>query len=177
VRIYPKLLSYLLAIVLIVALSGCGYKPSSKYARNVVGERVSTSVIISAQDPENTVIIKDAVDSAIIEIFHTYLTSKRYADTSLTFKISEPSYTPIQYNQDGFVIAYRAKIRLKVKRETKKSIKDYTAVGTYDFSVVPNAVITDQERFEAIRNSAQKAISSFIAQVSAEGSRENRRGR
>ncbi|WP_457747324.1 LPS assembly lipoprotein LptE [Sulfurimonas sp.] len=168
---YSILFTALFASMMLLSLSSCGYKPSSKYARNVVGERVSTSVIISAQDPENTVIIKDAVDSAIIEIFHTSLTKKKNSDTHLTFSITEPTYTPIQYNQDGFVIAYRATITLKVKRETKDTIKQYAAKGTYDFSVVPNAVITDQERFDAIRFSAQKAISSFIAQVSAEGSR------
>jgi len=168
---YLHSFTFVSLLILILSISGCGYKPSSKYARNIVGEKVSTSVIISAQDPENTVIIKDAVDSAIIEIFHTSLTSKKYSDSHLTFSITEPTYTPIQYNQDGFVIAYRATITLKVKRETKDTIKKYSAIGTYDFSVVPNAVITDQERFDAIRFSAQKAISSFIAQISAEGSR------
>jgi hypothetical protein len=33
-------------------------------------------------------------------------------------------------------------------------------------------VITDKERFDAIKYSAEKAIASFIAQVSAEGSRK-----
>ncbi|HIP55206.1 MAG TPA: hypothetical protein EYH11_07010, partial [Sulfurimonas autotrophica] len=60
---------------------------------------------------------------------------------------------------------------LKITRESKSSKKNYTARGSYDFSVVPNAVITDQERFDAIKFSAIKAIASFAAQISAEGSR------
>jgi len=44
------------------------------------------------------------------------------------------------------------------------------AKGNYDFAIEPNAVITDQERFDAINFSAQKAINSFIAQIAAEGS-------
>ncbi|MBA1432646.1 MAG: hypothetical protein FAF04_03395 [Epsilonproteobacteria bacterium] len=157
--------------VILLELSGCGYKPSSQYSRKVIGQKISTNVVISAQDPENTVLIKDAVDRAIVETFHASLVDKKTADTYLSFSITEPTYTPIQYNADGYVIAYRATIVLTIIRETKDLKKRYTAKGTYDFAIAPNAVITDQERFDAINFSAQKAISSFIAQVSAEGSR------
>lgn len=150
----------------------CGYKPSSHYARQVVGEKISTNVVISAQDPENTVIIKDALDSAIIEVFHAALTSKEASDTHLTISLNEPSYTPVQYDANGYIIAYRAAIMLKISRETSKIIKHYQVRGTYDFSITANAVITDQERFDAIKYSSAKAIKSFLAQVAAEGSSE-----
>jgi hypothetical protein len=165
------LLKFLLLGALLFELSGCGYRPSSKFSRLVVGDKISTRVVISAQDPENSVLIKDAVDTAIIETFRASLVDKRYATTNLIFSISAPRYVPIQYNADGFVIAYRATITLHITRETKDVRKKYNAVGTYDFGITPNAVITDQERFDAIKQSAQKAISSFIAQISAEGSR------
>jgi len=165
------LLKFIFIIFFLFELSGCGYKPSSKYSRIIVGEKISTNVVISAQDPENTVLIKDAVDRAIIETFRASLVDKKHATTHLTFSISKPRYTPIQYNTDGFVIAYRATITLHILRETKNIKKRYRAIGTYDFTIAPNAVITDQERFNAIKYSTQKAIASFIAQVSAEGSR------
>ena len=173
-RLYSQFLKVLLLISVVTLFSACGYKPSAKYSREVVGERISTSVTISAQDPENTVIIKDAVDSAIVEVFHASLTPRSYSDTHLSLGISPPSYTPVQYNNDGYVIAYRTTITLIIDRETSGVKKRYSTTGTYDFSVVPNAVITDQERFDAIRFSATKAISSFVAQVSAEGSRKNK---
>ncbi len=165
------LLSTLLLASMLIGMVGCGYKPSAKYSRNVVGERIYTSVVISAEDPENTVIIKDAIDVAIVGVFHASLSDKQHATTFLTLGISEPTYTPIQYNQDGFVIAYRATTRINILRETKDIQKRYSTQGTYDFSVVPNAVLTDQERFEAIKYSSAKAISAFIAKVAAEGSR------
>ena len=157
-------------IIVLILMNACGYKPSSKYARSVVGTKINTHVTISAQDPQNTVLIKDAVDSAIVEIFHASLTDKAHADTRLSFSLNPPSYSAIQYNTDGYIIAYRATIILRISRESKNIKKQYTAKGTYDFSVVPNAVITDQERFDAIKFSAIKAISSFVAQISAEGS-------
>lgn len=165
-------LKFLLLGVISLLVVGCGYKPSSKYSREVVGEKISTSIIISAQDPENTVIIKDAVDAAIVEIFHASLTSKDYSDTHLTISISPPRYAPIQYNADGYIIGYRATITLGIVRRTGTTTKTYKTSGTYDFSIAPNAVVTDQDRFDAIKFSAIKAIASFVAKVSAEGSRK-----
>jgi hypothetical protein len=37
--------------------------------------------------------------------------------------------------------------------------------------VTPNAVVTDQQRFDAIKLASQKAVKSFIAQVAADGAR------
>ena len=164
-----KLLKLLFFSVLLLELSSCGYKPSAKYARDVIGKRISTTVVISSEDPENTVLIKDAVDKAIITVFHASLSDKEHADTNLALSISTPTYSPIEYNDNGFIISYRATIVLSIMRETKDIKKKYTTRGTYDFSVVPNAVLTEQERFDAIRFSSLKAITSFIAQVSAEG--------
>ena len=156
-------------VTLLVSFSSCGYKPSAKYARSVVGEKISTTVIISSEDPENSVIVKDAVDKAIIEIFHASLKPRQYADTHLRITLSSPNYSPLQYDSNGFVISYRATITLNISRESKESKKNYVSKGTYDFAVVPNAVLTDQQRFDAIKFSSIKAISAFVAQVSAEG--------
>jgi len=173
-QLNSRLMKGIILLLVLTQLVACGYKPSSKYARAVVGEKVSTSVIISAQDPENTVLIKDSVDSAIIQVFHASLVPKSEGESHLTFSISEPSYTPIQFNSDGYVISYRATLNLSTLKESKNQTKHYVSEGTYDFSVVPNAVLTEQQRFDAIRFSAQKAISSFVAQVSAEDSRKHK---
>lgn len=160
-----------LLFVVLMTFSSCGYTPSAKYSRVVVGESISTSVIISSQDPENTVIIKDAIDSAIIQVFHGSLTSRNLSLTHLELSINEPTYAAIQYDSNGFIIGYRATTVLNINRYNKGEKKKYVSTGHYDFTVVANAVLTDQQRFDAIKNSAQKAIKSFLAQVSAEGAR------
>jgi len=170
---YTLLVKLLLITLFVVGISGCGYRPSAKYARGVLGKKISTSVDISLSNPENSVLVKDAVDSAIIKIFHASIVDEKYADTHLQMQVSNPIYTPLQYNDNGFVISYRATISLQIRRETKNLIKHYSSIGTYDFSVVPNSVLTDQERFDAIKYGALKAISAFVAQVSAEGTQIN----
>ncbi len=163
-----KVLSLFLVLV---TIAGCGYKPSAKFARESMGEKISTSVVISAIDPENTVIIKDAVDRAIIEVFQASLVSRSESETHLVLKMGEPRYSPIVYDENGFVIAYRMSVSLNITRQKSGKTKSYSAIGHHDFSVAPNAIVTDQDRFEAIGFSTQRAIKSFIAQVSAEGAR------
>lgn len=162
----------ILLVLVSLLFTSCGYRPSSKFSRAVLGEKISTSVIISKEDPENTVIIKDAVDSAIVERLQASITSRVNSDSHLVFSISPPSFSPIQYDSNGYVIAYRMMITLNITRYHASKQKNYTAIGTHDFSITPNAVVTDQERFDAIKFSAAKAIEAFIAQVSSEGARE-----
>jgi len=157
-------------ILVVSLLTACGYKPSAKYARSVMGEKISTSIYVSKTDPENSVIVKDAVDRAVIEVFHASLTDKKHSNAHLSLRISNPSYSALQYDTNGYIISYRARITLYITRESKNLRKKYTTTGTYDFSVDPNAVLTDQQRFDAIKYSSIKAISAFVAQVSAEGS-------
>ena len=170
-RVFESQIKVILLFIFVLTLTACGYKPSAKSSRVVMGDSISTSVQISAHDPENTVVIKDAVDSAIIEVFHTSLTSRDFSQTHLDLSIQKTRYTPLQYDKDGFIIAYRASIVLNIIRHRDNISKRYASKGSYDFSVVANAVITDQERFDAIKNSATKAIKSFLAQVSVEGVR------
>ncbi len=156
-------------MIIAILFEACGYKPSAAYARAVVGEKVSTSVVISKEDPENSVLIKDAVDGAVVTVFHSSLVPKSQSESHLVIRVSNPSYTPVQYDQNGFVIAYRMRVILYIDRYTNGMKRSYTARGYYDFSVTPNAVITDQQRFEAIRYAAQKAIVAYVNQIAAEG--------
>jgi hypothetical protein len=159
-------------IFIIFNLIACGYRPSAKYARQTLGDKISTEVIISLVDPENTVILKDAVDSAIIKVFQASLVKKSKSDTHLILEMRAPRYTPVNYDTNGYVIGYRMTVTLSITKLHAGVKKVYTAKGNYDFEVTPNAVISDQQRFEAIGYSVEKAIRSFIAQVSAEGAKK-----
>lgn len=153
-----------------VMMAGCGYQSAAHYAQSVVGESVSTEVLISMEDPQNTVIIKDAVDTAVITKFRTQLTSKNASSTHLKIQIASVRFSPLRYDTNGYVITYRTTVVMSVQRATGEKTGLYRTSGVYDFDIEPNAIISDQARFNAISQSAQKGIDAFIAQVAAEGS-------
>lgn len=158
--------------LLFTAFVGCGYKPSSHEAKKVLGETVSTEVVISMTDPENTVVLKDALDEAVIRRFQTTLRHRHNAQTHLRIELQNVDFTAVQFDNNGYVTAYRTTITLAVTRSANDFSKRYRAVGNYDFAINPNAIITDQQRFDAIAKSATKALDGFVSQVAAEGSRK-----
>lgn len=153
----------------LILLAGCGYQPASHYAKNVVGESVSTEVVISMEDPQNTVIIKDAVAMAVITKFRASLVPKNASQTHLKIAISGVGFTPLRYDTNGYVVTYRTTVSMSIERMHGDKRELYSTRGIYDFAIEPNAIITDQARFEAIRQGAQKGIDTFIAQVAAQG--------
>lgn len=153
----------------LILLGGCGYQSANHYAKKVVGESVSTEVVVLMEDPQNTVIIKDAVDTAVITKFRSSLVSKNASKTHLKIAVESVSFTPLRYDTNGYIITYRTTVVMKTDRKTGEKSTVYRTQGLYDFAIEPNAIITDQARFEAIRQGAQKGIDSFIAQVAAEG--------
>ena len=159
----------LLAFILSVLLAGCGYLPASKQARKVVGDKIFVEVIVSLQDPENAILIKDAARKAVVTRFHSSLVPQAEAKTTLWVQLSGISFSPLQYDSNGYVIVYRANINIHVTRRANGKEKGYNARGSYDFAIEPNAIITDTQRFQAIRQASLKALDSFIAQVGAEG--------
>lgn len=158
---------WVLAIAFLVA--GCGYQPAAHYAKAVVGEKVSTEVVISMEDPQNTVIIRDAIDMAVITKFRSSLTPKSSSETHLKIVIASIGFSPLRYDTNGYVITYRTTVNMHIDRIRGNSTKGYNTLGMYDFDIEPNSIISDQARFEAIRQGAQKAIDTFIAQTAAEG--------
>ena len=165
---------WLMILLHVSFLSGCGYQPSSKFARDVVGDSVSIKVIISGIDPQNTVLIKDALDVAVINSFRTALTDKEHAETHLTISLKSVGYTPIQFDSNGYVVGYETTITLHVDREHAGITKGYDVLGYYNFTIEPNAIISDQIRYDAIQNSATKALAAFVAKVSAQGARSDK---
>ncbi len=157
--------------LLIFLISGCGYMPASKQARKVVGEKLFVEVTVPLEDPENAVILKDAMQKAVVTRFHSSLVSENEAKTTLMIVMNSIAFRPLQYNENGYIIVYRAAIIIGVTRESEGKKKAYTSLGNYDFTIEPNAVITDTQRFEAISKASLKALDSFIAQVGAEGTR------
>jgi len=160
---------FLGTLLIFVLLAGCGYLPASKQARKVVGEKLYVEVIVPLEDPENAVIIKDATRNAVVTRFHASLVPLNEAKTKLLVRMGSIGFVPLQYDENGYIVVYRAVVSIQVTRTSKSESKTYSSKGNFDFAIEPNAVITDTQRFDAISKASLKALDSFVAQVGAEG--------
>ncbi len=137
--------------------------------RSILGERVYVQTTLFLRDPENGVLIKDAINKAMQERFGRSLTSYKDADMKIFAKVKRLSFTPLEYDRYGYVIYYRTKIVMEFELERGGTKRHITTQGLYDFPIEPNSVITDTLRFLAIKEAADKAIDAFIARLTFMG--------
>jgi len=157
-------------ISLVVLLSACGYKPTSVYTKNILGEAIYVKVETSLEDPENSILIRDAVNEAIIYKFNAKIAQEEDASSKLFVKLEQVNFQPIEYDSNGYIIAYKTNVTLLVgyhdKHSHKKSLQTH---GDFDFNIASNSVISDTKRFNAIKEASQKALDAFISRISVEG--------
>ena len=128
-----KILASFLVLLFIV---GCGYTPASKQARKVVGSRLFVEVTVSLEDPENAVLVKDALNEAVISRFNSKLVHKSDATTQLKVKFERVAFSPIQYDSNGYAVFYRAKVTLNISymvNGKKIYLSDYYLLQSFQF--------------------------------------------
>ncbi len=160
------LFSFLLPLLV---FAGCGYKPMTSYTKRVFTDKIYTEVEVYLRDPENAVLVKDAMNEAIVSRFGAKIAKKEDATTRLWIRFKSVSFSPIQYDANGYAVYYRANVNLSVRYESPKKRGTESVFGFYDFPIEPNAVISDAKRFEAIRFGAQKALDAFISRMAMRG--------
>lgn len=161
-----------LTLLLIFSLFfvGCGYKPSSTYTKKSIDKRVYVSVMVNPKEPINTPLIKDSMIEAVVSRFHSRVASKESADTIISLELRSVNFTPLTYDDMGYVTAYRALVSLVVRYgKPDGSPNLFYASGEYDFNIEPSSVISDANRQDAIKNATTKAIDSFISYLSSKG--------
>jgi hypothetical protein len=161
---------FIILAISLFFIVGCGYRPSAQLARNVIGESVYVYVAMSRVDPQNTVLIKDAVQAAFVDKFSSKIVERAAADTVLNISLASIEFKPLVYDANGYVISYRAIAKLKIDY-TLHSGESGTVVtnGEYDFPIEADSIISDTRRFEAIRYASSDAIDEFTAVIAIKG--------
>ena len=160
-------------LFLSIIFFGCGYKPTYLYTKKVMGDNIFVDVDVSLVDPQNSVLIADAMREAVISKFHSNLTSKDKAESTMKVYLNSISFRPIQYDSNGYVIAYKTIVGLRtVYKDKNGHTKVINSTGDYDFSIEANSVISDNKRFEAIRFASIKAMDELISKISIAGRKE-----
>lgn len=156
-------------ILFVLMLAGCGYKPASHQAKENIGEHLYIDTVIDLKDPENMVLIQDALNKAVLTRFHSRIAKEEDASTSVKVSLQSIDFNALSYDSVGYVSIYRAKVRIDFEIYGANIKETYEGRGKYDFPIEANTVISDSRRFEAIQRASENAIDGFIAFISSRG--------
>jgi len=170
---------FILILLFAIFLAGCGYKPAAHQARKALKDRIYIDAKMNLKDLENSVIVKDALNDAIISRFGSSVSSEDMADTVISVALKDVTFKPLLVDSMGYSTVYRAIVELdfEVKRKTDENSKidRFSTSGNYDFNSESLSVISDKNRFEAIKEAARNAIESFISKMAIKGYRQTER--
>ena len=149
--------------------TACGYKPIAHYSPKTLGENVYTEVIVSLSDPENAVLIKDALNKALLLRLKSKASRQSTASSQIIVAYDNIQFLPLQYDKNGYIAYYQANVRLGFTFIKGKHIEKRHIVGRYEFPIQPSAIISNNLRFKAIERGSIKALDQFIAYISVKG--------
>lgn len=171
-RVY--ITSFLVFSFSLFVLIGCGYKPTTYYAKKELGtnSKYYVNMAISVNSAKNSVNIKDAVNEAIINKFGGKLVyNKKDADTIMDISLNSVSTSAIQYDTDpdsdsyGYANLYRTTVSIKVSYKTKTSSATFSVSDYYEFAVEGSTSVSDTKKYQAIKAAASKAFDKVVSSI------------
>jgi len=153
---------------------GCGYKPSSYYARDAIAGNVYVELVVDIDNSENSVYVKDAMNDLIINKFKASLTDdKSTADTVVTLSLSSVSHTAMSTDDDGYAQSYRTTVSITVNYQKRdEEMKTIVVSNYYDYSVDSDSIITDQKKKIAVSLASTKALSDIFSKIAVNSMKE-----
>jgi len=155
-------------IAAVLLLTACGYKPSSHLIRNVFSDSVYVEVVIDRVEPENAPYIKDELNRLVHTRFKGHVVPKDQAENQIRIDYKGSTFTPLAY-EGGYVVRYRANIRVKFDMLTKKGKLSKTIISVFESDIQKSSLSSSALRTEAIRKGLEKALNEFLAYASAKG--------
>ncbi len=160
---------FFLFSLIFIFFTACGYKPSASYTQKLIGENVYTEVDVSLSDPENAVLIKDALNMALQTRLKRKVAKEKNADSSILVSYKKIRFIPLQYDRNGYVVFYQAHITLDFTFQKGKTLEKRSLIGRFEFPILPSAIISNDVRFKAIEKGSLKALDEFISYLAVKG--------
>lgn len=162
-----NLLRFFLISITLVLITGCGYKPSSYYAKKAISGDVYVKLVVDIQNAQNSVYVKDAMNEMILNQFKANLTNKKEnADTFVTVALSSVSHSAISTDDNGYAQTYRTTVKISVTYNKKGEKPNTISVSNYyDYSVDSTSVITEQKKNTAVKTASTKALSDIFSKI------------
>jgi len=160
--------SSLFTLLLLFAVTGCGYKPSSHAIKNSFSENVSVEVVVDRVEPENAPFIKDEMNRMVYTRFKGRVVSRGVAQNHIRITYDGSTLTPLSY-ENGYVTRYQVNLSVKFEMVTKQGKESKTIQTIDQADIHASSLDASTLRIEAIRRALEKSLDEFLAYVSAKG--------
>ena len=170
-NILKKVLFVLFTFVISFSFFGCGYKPSTQYAKEEIKGKVFVKVSMNLEDPKNSVLVKDAINQLLIQKLDTQLVNdESLADTVMNIVINSVSMQTLQYDKTGSNKLYTAFVNINVSyfKKSDNKRKSFSVDGEYNFSIDNGTSINDTQRYNAIQKASDKAIEEVLSKIAVQ---------
>ena len=157
-----------MAIGVVFVLTACGYKPSSHAIKNIFSDSVYVEVQVDRVEPENAPFVRDELNRMIYTRFKGRVTSKENAESQIIADYRGSSFYPLAY-EDGYVVRYRANIRVRFTMLTKEGKMSKNISSRVESDIQASSITSSVLRTEAIRKGLEKALDQFLGYVTAKG--------
>ncbi|MEA2049960.1 MAG: LPS assembly lipoprotein LptE [Campylobacterota bacterium] len=152
--------------ILLSSIVGCGYKPSSYYAKEAISGNVYIDRSIDIENSSNSILLTDVLNELIISKFDAKLVStKKEADTIIVATLNSVSHTGLQTSSDGYGTLYRANVSITVSYTKNKQTKSITVSNYYDYSIGDDSVVSSETKLEAVSLASSKALTDLFSKI------------
>lgn len=170
INIIKKVLFVLFTLTLCSFIfNGCGYKPTTYYAKKELSGNVFVKLYIDLKDPRNAVVVKDSMNQLLVQKLGTKLVyDETLADVVMNLKIDSVNMSVLQYDSEGYNQVYKAIVNILVSytKKSKKGVTTFTVSGENDFSVGDDDdTITDSIRYDAIKEASNEALDEVLSKI------------
>ncbi len=158
-----------LAVSLLSLFCGCGYKPTSYYAKEQINGTVYIESSIDMENSDNSILIKDIMHELIISQFNSKIVYKKEdADINIKVKLNSVSHIGLETSDDGYTKLYRTIVSISVRYKDKRKNSNeivITVSNYYDYTVDNDSVVTNEKKLEAVRLASSKAMSDIFSKI------------
>jgi len=160
-------------LLIISNFSGCGYKPTSHYAKHEISGLVFVELKVDINNATNSVLVKDAVNEMVVNQFGASLINKKNnADTLVLVSLRSVSYATLQDDKQGYAKLYRTKASVNISYKNKNINRSLSVTGSYDYSIDSNTILTDAKKQESVKIAVQKALSEIFSTIAIQSFKE-----
>ena len=154
-------------------MQGCGYKPTSYYAKQEILENVFVNVKINLNNIDTSALLKNEMLEIIFNKFGRQIVfDKNKADTILNITLSNVAISEVKYDSLGYADKYRATVNIKLDYSVDGKKRNMSFSDFSDFFVHENNIITQNRQEESIKIATLKALREVLSKISIQAFRE-----